>query len=115
MANTEYVTAGPWTVKPKTWTTLLTIPGTRHAIFGAYLRLGSESGFQIITRFIRDPYDEADYTGSEDRMATPGKDYITRMWMFTPVSGAPVGIQIWHDNPSSIVVEYGQLKSTVLT
>ena len=110
-----YISGGPVTVKPRTWTTLLTIPTLATALFASYLRVaGADTGTQLITRFIRDPDGAADSTGTEDRVATPGKDYLSRMWYFTPIAGKPVGVQLWHDNSKSLTVEYVQLKHTAL-
>jgi hypothetical protein len=107
---TGYTSGGPWDVKRRTWTTLLTLPAGGHAIFGAYLRVAPSSGVQIITRFVRDPDGEDDSTGTDDRVTTRGKDFISRVWLFVPIPGKPVGIQIWHDHPGTLTVEYAQLK-----
>ncbi len=94
-------------VPSEEWTTLLVapVPHDDNLLWAAYLRCSNVNGVQYITRFIRLP--EHDHTGAEDRLFTPGKQYVSRVWPFKATED--VGIQIWHD-AADLHVEYVQLK-----
>ncbi|MFN2347829.1 MAG: hypothetical protein ABR616_19215 [Dermatophilaceae bacterium] len=80
-------------------------------MFGLNVRLSSNADGQGLVRFVRDIGGAApDDTGTQDWVATPGKDFITHTWFFHPTPNKPVGFQIQQNSGKTLVVEYAQLK-----
>jgi len=109
----KFVEAKNIVVEPSTHTTLATLvcPDAGTHIYGFYIRVPSGiDATQMITRFIRDPDGAADHTGSDDRLPTPGKDFIRGVWFFKAEPDMDIGVQFWHDSSGPVTIEYVQLK-----
>jgi hypothetical protein len=122
----------PLVVKPDVWTPIpmdrffggnrslykdgyiLGGPSPSQWLFGAYLKLSSNTVGQGMVTFVRDIGGNEDSTGAQDWNATPGRDFISHMWSFTPTPGKPTGFKLLHNAGKDLTVEYAQLKAVQL-
>lgn len=79
-------------------------------LYGAYLRFSPNDEGQGVIRFVRDVGGAHDYTGTQDWVTTPGRDYVSHVWFFDPIDGGPTGFEVYNGSPGKLTLEYAQLK-----
>lgn len=75
----------------------------------AYIKFSPNDEGQGIVRFVRDIGGEHDFTGAEDWVTTPGRDFKSHTWPFQPIVGKPTGFEVY--SSKDVTVEYAQLKA----
>ncbi len=78
-----------------------------------HVKFASGDQGQKNIRFVRNIESSTpDWTGTEDWVSTPGRDYKSHSWMFQPELGKPTGFEVWSSHDA--VIEYAQLKAVRL-
>lgn len=83
----------------------------------AYLRWGDvvdDYAAQVLTRFVREPYgSEPDDFGATEDVATEGRTFLTNAYGVLLTPGRTVGLQVWHNNPVPLNLEFAQFKANL--
>lgn len=66
---------------------------------------------QYLSRFSRDPFSaEVDSTCTEDRVPTPGQQFLTKSWVIIVRAGQPLAVMVAHDGSGPLAVTLSQFK-----
>lgn len=81
--------------------------------FGVYLNVSADGGSKRIkVRFSRDPLKTNDFTGQTAFDLTVDK-YYSHTWFFQAKKGTPIGVMVYHDGPSNLVLSTREFKAAI--